>query len=167
MRVPESIEMQGFFWTPDHDEDKVPGTLHVATSGRVELKLFYLFTSGPSSPSRERGDRLVPRFWPTAQEKTIRSRIHGRVGQTGVTLFDCHFLGFKGTLGEGIRHASYGASKVLFNAWYREDEDLTFTRVSVTMEGLHEWLQLSALHDEKDYSRQTTSLTAQLTVTPP
>ena len=164
MRIPESIELLGFFWAPDHDEHKAPGTLRIATSGRIELKLFDILTA---DALRERGDRLVPRFWPTEQDKAIRPRVHGIVDRKRVTLFDCHLRGFKGALGGGISQATIGASKVLFNAWYQDDEEPSFTRVSFTMEGLHEWLQLSALHDDTDYIGQSATLTAQITVTRP
>ena len=149
MRIAEPIEKQGFFWPPGQEELKTPGTLKVARSGEVELDLFDLYTADTSQGRRP---RLVPRIWPTDEEKKIRPRILGIIDAKPVTILKCHYRRLKGAFGGGISQATFRAAQAHFNVWHDDADDLRFTTVTFEFEGLHDWLQLTGLRETTDYS---------------
>lgn len=141
MRLDEPIDQNGFFWLPGKEESRVPGRLTVAISGRTTLEFFDL----ASADDRRRDQRhLVPAFWPTDDESGPFPRIHGVIDGRAVTLTDCFFRRFSGSLG-GVSSSSFEAERAYVGCWYDVDEAPTFTAVTYSFEGLHQWLQLSGL----------------------
>ena len=141
MRLDVPIDQNGFFWLPGNQESQVPGRLTVAISGRGTLELFDL----ASADDRRRDQRhLVPAFWPTNEERGPFPRIHGVIGGRAVTLTDCFYRRFNGPI-EGVRSSSFEAARAYVGCWYDVDEAPTFTSVTYSFEGLHQWLQLSGL----------------------
>lgn len=164
MRIDEPIEKQGFFWPPEYTDPATPGTLRISRSGRVDLDLFDRNTGDDTSDS---GARLVPQHRPTEAELQIRPRIHGVVGDQEVTLANCFIRPGKGNIGGGVANVSYGARKVFFGIWEEGDSDLAFTKVTLEIEGLHDWLQFNSLEDTTDYSNNALPNTQQFTYSRP
>ena len=164
MRLAESIEKQGFFWPPDHKDEVTPGTLKVSRSGRIDLNLFDL---NIDDDTRDPEARLVPRFWPSEEEKQVRPRILGIVGGQGVTLTNCSYRGWNGRLGGGVATAVYAARRAFFGTWEDGDGDLTFTSVTLEIEGLHDWLQFNSLENTSDFSSSIPLTTQQFTYSRP
>ncbi|WP_192182678.1 HEPN domain-containing protein [Mesorhizobium amorphae] len=132
MRVREKIELSGYFWLPDKADHKLPGTLSIADGGDIKLDVVGLFKEHPSI---EKKDYEL-------------KRIIGNVEKHGlVTLDDC-FYKYKNYAFVGISKSKIVVNKAFFGVSYDEGEDVLFTEMTFSVEGLDEWLEISGIEIE-------------------
>lgn len=75
MRIKEDYKRSGYFWLPDREGKKLPGTLTVTDGGEIELEIVGLFHDGKEQ-----------------FENNDISRIVGEIEKDGlVTLEDCFY----------------------------------------------------------------------------
>lgn len=149
MRIDEPIEQPGFFWLPGQDDEKVAGGLRIGQSGRINLDLFGALDGDQNDPSRT---ILNPSHRPSFQRPDRFARIHGLIEGKEVTLDDCISESSDWRLAGGVSKSTLSARRAYVGAWYESDEVATFARIAVSIEGLHEWLLISGLKGEQDYS---------------
>ncbi len=149
MRLHEPLEQPGFFWLPDQDDEKVAGSLRVEQSGRVTLDLFGALTTDTSDPLRT---SLNPSHWTSFRHADPYARIHGLIEGEAVTVDNCIPITSNRRLSGGVSQSTLAARRAYIGAWYDSDEPTTFSRIAVTIEGLHEWLLLSGLKSETEHN---------------
>ena len=76
MRIKEEFKKSGYFWLPENEDKKIPGTLSILDGGNIELEVVGLFDE--SIEALNGNDDL--------------KRINGHVEKDGfVTLEDCFY----------------------------------------------------------------------------
>ena len=127
MRLSEPIMTHGYFWLPDEPDNRLAGVLRISESGDASLELFGAFDS-PFARSRS---KRIPR----------RPRIHGLTDKTSaVTLVDCIVTSQRDTvIGENPLSKSAVHVGCVFSGIHFEDEEITFSSMSFSVEGLDEW----------------------------
>lgn len=139
MRVFEELTRDGYFWVPGDAENPLSGTLRVSDSGEIELELVGNF------------DKTAASFLENIEYKTIL----GSVEKEGaVTLRDCFYLTKNpsfGVVSKSLMHVGM----LLSGVHYEEDEDILFNTFRFSVEGLDEWLSISGIKVENDYSKKS------------
>ncbi len=130
MRLKEEYKKAGYFWLPDENNKKIPGTLTISDGGEIELEVVGLFDESLKALNGE--DDL--------------SRIIGHVEKDGlVTLENCFYRKKNFAFG-GIAKSQIRVNKVLSGVAYEKDEKVTFHTVSFSIEGLNEWVGISGIN---------------------
>lgn len=150
MRLPEPIEKSGFFWLPEDANTCLPGILRISKLGEVKLEVSG-FSPDPSS-SRLLDDPLV------GPKDKFFSRIVGIVGKNEqVTLEECSLVDGVSHLG-GLRSATFGANRAFVGSIYGDRQDVTFSKINFSVEGLDEWLGISGIHTDYNRNEKRTSI---------
>lgn len=124
MRLKEEYKKSGYFWLPDSENKKIPGTLTISDGGDIELEVVGLFDESIKGLN---GDDDL-------------SRIIGHVEKDGlVTLDDCFYKQKNFAFG-GITRSLIHVNQALSGVAYEKDEKITFHTVSFSVEGLNEWV---------------------------
>lgn len=146
MRIKEELKKSGYFWLPENEDKKIPGTLSILDGGEIELEVVGLFDE--SIEALNGNDDL--------------RRIVGHVEKDGfVTLENC-FYRKKNIAFGGISKSTVHVNKVISGVAYDKDEAITFNTVSFTVEGLNEWVGITGI----EISRSSDYKTATITYTP-
>lgn len=146
MRIKEELKKSGYFWLPENEDKKIPGTLSILDGGEIELEVVGLFDE--SIEALNGNDDL--------------RRIVGHVEKDGfVTLENC-FYRKKNIAFGGISKSTVHVNKVISGVAYDKDEAITFNTVSFTVEGLNEWVGITGI----EISRSSDCKTATITYTP-
>lgn len=147
MRIKDEYKKAGYFWLPDKQSKKIPGTLTICDGGDIELEVVGLF------------DESIEAL----NYKDDLSRIVGHVEEDGlVTLENC-FYKKKNIAFGGIAKSLIYVNQVLSGVAYEKDEQVTFNTVSFSVEGLNEWLGITGISVSygKDYRTATIDCTPQ------
>lgn len=145
MRVQEEYKKSGFFWLPDNEGNKIPGTLIIHDGGKIELEVVGLFDDSIDALNGD--DNL--------------RRIIGHVEQDGlVTLEDCFYTNKNITFG-GISKSKVLVHKVLSGAAWDKDEKVTFNTLSFSIDCLDEWVGITGINVARsgDYKTATIGYT--------
>ena len=155
MRLPEPIEKRGFFWLPADPDDRLPGILRISDSGEVKLEVSGVF-GDPSFVFQDMGLGSSP---PANGERPNLERIVGKVEKDGPVTLDVCFrqdgtLNFSGGLSSSIYHARFA----FIGGDYEIGEELAFSELSLSLEGLDEWLSISGIRVEWDLEHNSGSI---------
>ena len=147
MRIKEEYKKSGYFWLPDNESKKIPGTLTISDGGSIELEVVGLFDESIKSLNGE--DDL--------------SRIIGHVEKDGLITLEKCFYKKKNIAFGGISKSLVHVNQVLSGVAYEKNEAVTFNTVSFSVEGLNEWLGITGIvvSYEDDYKSATISYTPQ------
>lgn len=129
MRIKEEYKKSGYFWLPENQDKKVPGTLTISDGGAIELEIVGLFNDSIKALNGE--DDLA--------------RIIGHVEKDGLVTLDNCFYRKKNFAFGGISKSLVHVNRVLSGVAYNKDEEVTFNSVSFSVEGLNEWLGISGI----------------------
>ncbi|CAM3940365.1 ApeA N-terminal domain 1-containing protein [Rheinheimera salexigens] len=143
MRIKEEWKKSGYFWLPQNEDKKIPGTLSILDGGKIELEVVGLFDE--SIEALNGNDDL--------------SRIIGHIEKDGlVTLEDC-FYRTKNIAFGGISKSFVHVHKVISGVAYKKDEKVTFNTVSFAVEGINEWVGITGINVARssDYKTATIS----------
>lgn len=129
MRIKDEYKKAGYFWLPDKQDKKIPGTITISDGGEVELEVVGLF------------DESIEAL----NGKDDLSRIVGHVEKDGlVTLENCFYKKKNISFG-GIAKSLVHVNRVLSGVAYEKDEQVTFNTVSFSVEGLNEWVGITGI----------------------
>lgn len=141
MRLKEEYKKSGFFWLPENENKKIPGTLTILDGGKIELEVVGLFDESIKALNGQ--DNL--------------ERIIGHIEKDGlVTLEDCFYKQKNFAFG-GIAKSSIHVNKALIGVAYDKDEKVTFNSLTFSTDGLNEWVGISGISVaySKDYRTAT------------
>lgn len=142
MRISKSFSRSGYFWIPDNEEKKIPGTLKITDGGKIELEVVDLFEEDVNS----------------SENGIDFKRIIGYVEKDGlVTLEDC-FYGQKNYSFNGIAKSLLHVNQLLCGVGYQTNEPIVFNSVSFTVEGLNEWLDINGITVTYDEGRKSATI---------
>ena len=147
MKIDKPIECAGFFWLPSDNEDRLPGILKISESCNISVELQGIFGS-PQSALSEMGVSFSP---PLEEDAPCASRILGQL-QSGnkVTLDECSYgrrrLRFPGGPSQSVIHAK----NAYLGAHYDGNEEILFSEISLSIDGLEEWLSISGIKSHLD-----------------
>lgn len=147
MRIEEEWKKSGYFWLPQNEEIKIPGTLSILDGGKIELEVVGLFD-----------DSIEIINWDNSL-----GRIIGDVEKDGfVTLDECYYRTMNYSFG-GISKSFVHVNKVISGVAYDKDETVTFNTVSFVVEGINEWVAITGINVARssDYRTATISYTPQ------
>ena len=143
MRLSEPIEKSGYFWLPANPDNRLPGVLLVSDTGETNVEVIGIF-----------GDPIA-----AMNDSSIElGRIVGVIENGDfVTLDHCFYrkrnISFGG-ISKSIIHAHF----LLFGVQYGASEPVTFSRFRFSFEGLDEWLSVSGLRVEHNWSERSASI---------
>ena len=161
MRLAASIEKHGCFWLPSEENDALSGTLEISKKGQITLELMVPV---------EFPKATVQTPWPFRSDDDNISfdKIIGKVeGDEFVTLCQCECLTpFSGlnTLQAAVGGpVSLQTSKFISqyaiigkNHFGKEEEEVRFSRCTVSFEGLEELLDTGSISVERPSSNRVT-----------
>ena len=127
MRLTEPIETLGFFWFSEDPKARKPGILHISDSGEVKLKIIDV-PDNSLSLMQARPNRIV-----------------GIVEEGGlVTLEGCTSDGGSLSLSDNrLSELTYRARFAFIGVDCGPGEELTFSKLGFSVEGLDKWLSVS------------------------
>lgn len=133
MRIAEPLVRSGFFWRPDKESYKAPGTLTIDAAGKVRLEILGSF-SGPTGSFEEIQDDTM-----------IIGRVVGQIEKEGLlTLEHCFYRKRPYGFGSVVK-SEIEASWAILGVAFEQDEDIRFDEQCVLIEGFQEWLRVSGL----------------------
>lgn len=147
MRIKEEWKKSGYFWLPENEDKKIPGTLSILDGGKIELEVVGLFDESIEALN---GNEDL-------------SRIIGHVEKDGlVTLENC-FYRTKNIAFGGISKSIVHVHKIISGVAYDKDEAATFNTVSFVVEGINEWVGITGINVIRgsDYKTATINYTPQ------
>ena len=122
MRIAEPIEASGSFWLPSDEDNKFAGMLRISDSGYITVDI-----QGSPLPDTLRADVV---------------RLLGEVESLGgVTLEDCRYESWSFS---SLEKCTLSVRYALRGVHYEEGESATFSRLTFSVDGLSEWLSISA-----------------------
>ncbi len=134
---------------PNVPENRLPGVLRISESGKTELDVFC-----EANPKRF---PLFPEFDPfptdsrnipvTGPVKRTRNRILGICDGKYVTLDECVYGKYTSRF-HGVSTRTIHTHLAIFGAHYEEGEEVSFSRVVFSAEGLDEWFSISGFQEE-------------------
>jgi hypothetical protein len=145
MRVAEEIRRSGYFWLPGKDEYKAPGILIVSDGAKISLEIIGSF-AGPTGSISDLKDEM------------IIGRVIGQVEKSGlVTLENCFFTTKRFSFG-GISKSQINVGWALLGVAFDPDEIILFDGLTVSIEGLDEWIGLSGIETHIDQDLKSFTL---------
>lgn len=143
MRLSEPFEKSGYFWLPARPDNRLPGTLRVTETGKTNLDVIGIF-----------GDALAALNDSTPD----LGRIVGVTEDGGIVTLDrCFYRNRNIRLG-GISKSTIHSDFLLCGVHYDESAPVTFSRFRFSVEGLDEWLSVSGLRVEHNWSEKSASI---------
>ncbi len=152
MRLSEPIEKPGIFWLPDDPKDQVPGILRISESGEATVEVFrYCDPLGYVSKKRSLG------YPPTHGEDPKIRRILGIIKSELITLDGCSYKNYNASLTGGISTSTVRAEYAFFGANYDAEEEVTFSKLTFSVEGLDEWLSITGINVKPNWNENGAS----------
>ena len=149
MRLSESIEKTGFFWLPDQADRRLWGILRISGSAEITLEISYKSEIRGRLPDERRlempsevlQDRSLPRV----------DRILGEVGNEYVTLDECVYVEYNPLMDGlgGVSRTVINSDRIFFGVHYEDGEEVSFSKIRLSVEGLDEWLGVSGVELER------------------
>ena len=144
----EIAQVQGEWWLPGAETEKVPGTFRfeVEAGGRLEL-LGGLHThkdevewgsDEDGNPVRAVSDESIARAG-------TYPMIHGQVGGDAYTLLDCFSLTSRGFLFGALTTETVLVNRLIRGAWFGAAEEVAFERCEADLTFLTEWTDRTGL----------------------
>ncbi len=135
MRLDEPIERHGVFWLPGNESIEAQGVLRIETTGQAALTVRY--ESGLSGASTLRAP--WHEIW--TGKPAPPTRLVGQVGLQYATLEGCTLAGGSPGFATGaLSEARFRVRRVLLGAAYDRNDDIAFSRLSFSADGLTCWL---------------------------
>lgn len=143
MRIEEEYAKTGYFWLPENEGRKIPGTLTISNGGDIELEVVGLFDE--SIQAINGNDDL--------------SRIIGHIEKDGLVTLDNCFYTKKNISFGGISKSKVCVNRVLSGAAYDKDEPVTFNSLSFSVDCFDEWVGISGIKVDNDWENKTADIT--------
>ena len=163
MKLSEPIEETGFFWLPEDPKTRLPGVLRISESGEATLQITNLnqdhavksITIGKESVSPKKDSKqknpLSPPFskhefgapFPELHHREFK-RVDGMIKKGYVSLEDCYYSS-QNYQSSGFTTSTIISRFVFSGVGYDAEEEITFSEIKFSMEGLDEWLGISGI----------------------
>jgi len=143
MRLEEPYVKTGYFWLPEREDRKIPGTLTISDGGNIELEVVGLFDDSIESLNGE--DDL--------------SRIIGHIETDGLVTLDSCFYTKKNISFGGISKSKVCVNRVLSGVAYEKDEPFTFNSLSFSVDCFDEWIGVSGIQVDRDWDNRKATIT--------
>jgi len=143
VRLSEPIEKSGYFWLPAKPDNRLPGVLRVTEMGETNIEVIGIF-----------GDTLAEMNDSTPE----LGRIVGVIENGDIITLDRCFYRNRNISFGGISKSTIHANFLLRGVQYDEGEPVTFSRFQFSFEGLDEWLSVSGLRVEHNWSERSASI---------
>lgn len=141
MRIEKEYKKSGYFWLPEKEDSKIPGVLTIVNGGEIELEIIDHFNGIESFNGPDDFSRII-----------------GFVEEDGfVTLENCFYTKKNFSLG-GISKSKIYVNKVLCGAQWEKDEIVTFDTFSFSLDCLEEWIGITGISINNDYTLKTTTI---------
>ena len=151
---------------PQQPCNKQPGILLISEVGDAELRITSLRKASDILANGSKFGQIEP----TESVKTY-DRITGIVRLDNrsefVTLDDCFYTSWNASFFEGVSTATIVANTVYLGVCYSEKDDVKFSKVIFTFEGLNEWLNISGFTIEHEFGKNNELQSATLEYSPP
>ena len=142
MRIKEELKKAGYFWLPQNEDRKIPGTLYISDGGKVELEVVGLFDESIEALNGDDG----------------LSRIIGHVEKDGLVTLEGCFYRNKNIAFGGIAKSLVHVHKVISGVAYEKDEEVSFNTVSFAVEGISEWVAITGINVSYSRDHKTASI---------
>lgn len=142
MRLEEAYVKTGYFWLPEKEDIKIPGTLTISDGGNIELEVVGLFDDSIESLNSE--DDL--------------SRIVGHIEKDGLVTLDSCFYTKKNISFGGISKSKVCVNRVLSGVAYEKDEPFTFNSLSFSVDCFDEWVGISGIKVDRDWENKRATI---------
>lgn len=129
MRIEEEYIKTGYFWLPEKEDKKIPGTLTISDGGEIELEVVGLFDESLKSLNDD--DDL--------------SRIIGHIEKDGLVTLDNCFYKQKNIFFGNIFKSKVYVNRVLSGVAYDKNEVVTFNSLSFSVDCFDEWVGISGI----------------------
>ena len=164
MKLSDPIEETGFFWLPEEPERQLPGVLRISESGEANLEIIDLSpehalvairigtssdipnkASTPQKPSTPPPSKHE--FGAPFSELHFRNfkRVVGMIKKGSVTLEDCYYSS-QNYQSSGFTTSTIHSNFVFSGVCYDAEDEITFSEIKFSVEGLEEWLGISGIH---------------------
>ena len=141
MKLLKPIEESGFFWLPEEPERQLPGVLRISESGEATLEITSLSHRVASVLGKHRfGDP-----WFGEQNRKFK-RVVGIIKRGYVTLEDCFYRSLYNEFRRGLTISTIDPCFVFSGFSYGDEDEITFSELEFSVEGLDEWLGISGIH---------------------
>ncbi len=160
MRLPEPIEKHGFFWLPDDAENKIPGILRISESGEITVEVSQFSESRFYAFNKRRLGGAPDRLNVTLNRSENRiNRIVGITDNDLITLDKCLYDNWPlDLLAVGVSTSTIHATRAFIGVNYDEGEEIAFSTLEFSMEGLDEWLSFSGFQTERNWEEGSHSI---------
>ncbi|MBD1852163.1 hypothetical protein H6F87_19485 [Cyanobacteria bacterium FACHB-502] len=142
MRIEEEYVKVGYFWLPEQQDNKIPGTLTIKDGGDIELEVVGLFDESIEALNGE--DDL--------------SRIIGHIEKDGLVTLDNCFYKKKNISFGGISKSKVCVDRVLSGVAYAKSEEVTYSTLSFSVDCMDEWVGISGIDVQNDWENRTATI---------
>lgn len=139
MKLSELIEETGFFWLPEDPKKKLPGVLRISESGETTLEIISL--SHPVGTMINEHQLGAPYL---GELNRKFKRAVGRTKKGYVTLEDCFYY-TQNFQSSGFTTSTIHSRIVFRGVAYDAEDEITFSEIKFSLEGLDEWLSISGI----------------------
>ena len=141
MRLAEPMEKAGFFWLPEDTENRVPGILRISESGKITLEVFCLSDPmGDVIGKRRLGGPLYK-----AEDGNLE-RIVGIIDNESITLDGIYIENAPLlVIDDAVSTSTMYADRAFLGVKYDKEEEVAFSELRFSVDGLDEWLPTSGL----------------------
>lgn len=126
---------------PEEPETKWPGTLHISDRGEVKLNLI----------------GLLGKALDVALDRRSLKRVVGIIKNSMVTLDNCYYCTGSIHFG-GIAQSVIKAQFAYIGAGYGTNEEITFSKLDFSLEGLDEWLSITGVKVEHHWDTKSATI---------
>ena len=127
----ENIELKGYFFTPENQNDELPGVLKFNKDDGIELDLFGQFDSHKAYGSIE--NKIILGFTSNGKK---------------VTLLNC-FANSRRMSMPGFSTSTFSALFLFIGRYYQTTEEMYFDRCSIEYTDFNYWLNISGFDKVK------------------
>ncbi len=155
MRINNEIKQVGYFWLPENENKKLPGTLTIRNGGRIELEVIGLF-----------GD-IAETLGSSQRTSNRKFLIKGIIESDGyVTIFDC--LQTRVTTNSySLHQARFIVNRALVGIAIPSENEILFNSFKFSADGIDEWISISGIQSTNGSSAETLKLQAKIPQTIP
>ncbi len=140
----EELQLDGYWWLPDREDNEIFGQLHFIPGDKLDLKLHGALNSPPGNAFTRPPERIEPAI------------IQGSDSSKGndLTLYKCRQIGHSVTL-NGLQTTSFMAMAAFKGVYFKDESEVKFRSVSVRYSNLEEWANKQPIstghaNDERD-----------------
>lgn len=170
MRILDSIEATGFFYMPSDEERILPGILRISPDGEITLEITQLasiWDIADEAPALG----APPLGISSKEAHHVIDLISGIAKINGyskyVALQNCHYTHWNIQVSGGVSTSTLRAQYAFIGAPYRTAEEISFSEIRFSIEGIDEWVGISGISVDHAFGRDNRKPEFAINYTPP